>query len=257
MRGTTEVRGRRAGFTLVELLVVVAVIALLMGMLLPALSKSRGAARSVVCMSNQRQIGIGVATFRHDHDQVMPWAEFSSWAASGDPYFWICKRYQVYGVLADAVDVARPMGDFESQQLWDVADVFKCPEDLAGKPKPFETPGFVEPVWRTHCSSYDYTTGRRIRWTMNERECPAEDAARAVSRVVAGYSRDMVISDVAVWHGARRVSTEQRVVSGMNALYMDGSVGTYELLPEDQETAIREATGALPEEEDEGAGEEP
>lgn len=50
----------RKGFTLIELLVVISIISLLISILLPALSSARGAARSVACLSNQRQLMLGV-----------------------------------------------------------------------------------------------------------------------------------------------------------------------------------------------------
>lgn len=61
-----------AGFTLVELLVVVAIIALLLGILIPALSGAREAARSVACLSNLRQWGLGAQMFADENNELFP-----------------------------------------------------------------------------------------------------------------------------------------------------------------------------------------
>jgi prepilin-type N-terminal cleavage/methylation domain-containing protein len=65
-------RCKNKGFTLVELLVVIGVIALLISILLPALLKARMAALNLSCSSNLRQIGLALNMYQGDHRSLMP-----------------------------------------------------------------------------------------------------------------------------------------------------------------------------------------
>ncbi|MEZ6193877.1 MAG: prepilin-type N-terminal cleavage/methylation domain-containing protein [Phycisphaerales bacterium] len=71
----------RDGFTLIELLVVISIIALLVGILLPALGAARKTAQRVKCASNLRQLGIGFAGYATDHQGKYP-------ANTNDPKSW-------------------------------------------------------------------------------------------------------------------------------------------------------------------------
>src|SRR5262249_38299122 len=68
---STGRKGKKA-FTLVELLVVIGIIALLIGFLLPALSKARAAAARTVCQSNVRQLWLGINLYCSDNHDWYP-----------------------------------------------------------------------------------------------------------------------------------------------------------------------------------------
>ncbi|MDD2707843.1 MAG: prepilin-type N-terminal cleavage/methylation domain-containing protein [Verrucomicrobiae bacterium] len=65
-------RNKKGAFTLIELLVVVTLLAVLMGLLSPALKQARGRAQQIKCMSNLRQLGLALTSYANNYDGWIP-----------------------------------------------------------------------------------------------------------------------------------------------------------------------------------------
>ncbi len=74
------------GFTLVELLVIISIIAVLTAILLPVIVKARGTARRSVCQSNMRQLALAFTMYAADHEETYP--------CNGDKYLWTGRKWR-------------------------------------------------------------------------------------------------------------------------------------------------------------------
>jgi prepilin-type N-terminal cleavage/methylation domain-containing protein/prepilin-type processing-associated H-X9-DG protein len=124
---------RRSGFTLIELLVVIAIIAILAAILFPVFAQAREKARQANCLSNNKQIGLGILMYAQDYDEGLPLGSFIlpgmtsavTWQDLVEPYikvgagpapgspanrrevaFWVCPSI-------DNTDIPRAAGDPE------------------------------------------------------------------------------------------------------------------------------------------------
>ena len=116
----------RCGFTLVELLVVIGIIALLIGILLPTLSRARQSANNVACLSNQRQLGQSIAFFSNEHDGWIPKGWFNDYPTPEEFAAYVRSERNVdWGYRPDLWGwdyVLKSEGELPD-------DVFKCPAD--------------------------------------------------------------------------------------------------------------------------------
>ena len=138
-------RKRRLGFTLIELLVVIAIISLLISLLLPAVQKSRAAARRTQCRNNLHQIGIALHNY-HDANSVFPPGTVEAGprgTAESDPAWGWCVAILPYLDQAPLYQQlnykARTLGQVlaaDPQLLRVTLPVFVCPEDSAPEQNP-------------------------------------------------------------------------------------------------------------------------
>jgi prepilin-type N-terminal cleavage/methylation domain-containing protein len=119
-------RGQRSGFTLIEMLAVIAIVGLLAAMLLPALGRTQAKARRIQCLANLRQTGVGFHSFLHDHGDNFPMQVSTN---SGGTEEILLAEYRA------GVDFYVSYTHFQALSN-DLANpwIFACPADLARAP---------------------------------------------------------------------------------------------------------------------------
>ncbi len=125
---------RARAFTLIELLTVIAVVALLVGILVPSLSSARDSARTVRCASNLRQIAIAWTTYAGEYrDRAMPLAYWSTQdIGAGPQIFW----WGSHGSASTPPDFSRGfLAPYLSAGL-NEGSIFECPSQAWGTYRP-------------------------------------------------------------------------------------------------------------------------
>jgi type II secretory pathway pseudopilin PulG len=120
-------RNRRAGaFALVELLVVIGIVAVLMGVLVPALSSARASARKIGCLTNLRQIGLAVHSYADDNRGNIPFGP------EAPPFLSPANFYPSTGAPTSLISLmsGKPvgLGLLLRDYLFEQPDVLFCPD---------------------------------------------------------------------------------------------------------------------------------
>lgn len=155
----------RTAFTLIELLVVIAIISLLMGILMPALSKVKKTARSLISKNNKRQIVLGVLSYSTDQDGRFP----ESVAKQGQATIWSWREPTVLaGFKKQTPSTHRSVSEYLRSYVESSSTMF-CPSSPSKYPfakeawdagdkwdNPESNTAVEDPLFGTYCLYWNY-----------------------------------------------------------------------------------------------------
>ena len=211
MNTTRRVRGgerlpppkEMRGFTLVELLSVLAILAILIGLLIPLLVTARRDARRVTCLSNLHQLGIAVGMYVHDADSLYPWAINPADAAHPE-------RWEESPSFESAIR-RREVPQFHKALIAYVPGgaLFRCPSDdglRLSDPYPGWLLSAADSSFQSFGTSYFY---RSVLAAQQVTESRLESTTTVVLFDAGGW-----------WHGAREPDASARSLR-YNTLFAD------------------------------------
>ncbi len=234
-----------SAFTLVEMLVVIAIIAILAALLLPALAKAKETARSIKCVSNLKQLGIAIHAYAMDHDDDLVAAEMDVGNGASAQEGWPTILYRGKYVPAPRMN-----------NYYDVAtddNVFKCPSGIQEVGSPSTPPvsrddpegakarAFTDdkdPTDKFHIDTWygiNAGTGTTKKWPFSRKPLDPPPAGQGGWNgnkigVVELPSTTAALYDGLWLHNGNdnRVNARHRNRTRTNILLFDGSVDTFD-----------------------------
>ena len=223
-------------FTLVELLVVVAIIAVLVALLLPSLNRARESAKATACASNLHQIALGFQMYRNDWNNFMgPLNSANSYNANGTAKsygMWDCIGPYVgrkeWGGISGIPGTPKEFGSFWSTRPQPEnfrKSVFACPQELntIAWDKGYAESVYLQPV--------GYFSGNNPRPWSVPRKTPRYSPS---TKVHVSESDDWHLGETASVIPANYTNPHAdhawdiyRHLEGCNVLFLDGHVSFY------------------------------
>lgn len=214
---------RRNGFTLIEMLVVLAIVGVLIGILAPVLANARTTARRTTCMANLRGIGHATHMCINDHDGILP----------AEPGYNIRQHNHVgytriYERLAQYLDTPLPPraddGGYRDGRI-----PFLCPEDPGSpiRPAGSDADTLTRPMGKEYGFSYSYLAGLHMApvW---DADAVDPKQARTITFWYEAFPTSLAVFRDAGQYHPQSPSTNVKA----NNLYFDGSVDWLRYHPE-------------------------
>jgi prepilin-type N-terminal cleavage/methylation domain-containing protein len=203
------------GFTLIEILIVIAIIAVLAGILFPAFQGARKRSYETTCFSNLRQIGLAVGMYAHDYDDKYPIAT----DGSEKVILRIDIKKKEQDVLANAPTLKKAISPYiKADNLW------KCPADQGMKAAGYFRGESIDGTYSNCPSAFDRIgTSYAYRATLGlyQVNYPATSYADGTDM---GVSKTGILADVGTgWHLKGDEGDDGRL-DRRSTLFSDGHV---------------------------------